>query len=401
MTEVFIYDAIRTARGLAKDKGGLHDLQPLDLLQKLYIALQERNALDPSSVGEVVLGCVTQYGEQAANIAKTSTLYAGWPHSISGITVNRFCSSGLDAVNFAALKVAQNQEELAIGGGVEMMSRVPMLADAAAVFTDTEMAMRSGVLMMGSGADLIASLYDASREQVDAIAMDSQHRAAAARTAGHFKSIVPIYNPVKKLTINADECIRPTITMDELGSLEPSFAKLGAMGVDSHQLKSFPALTKISHVHTAGNSPAMADAAALVLVGSSMMGKSLLEKPRARIAASVNASDDPLLVLSGAVAATQKLMSRENLAPKDIDLFEIHEAFAATIIKCQRDLHIPDEKLNVNGGVIALGHPLGATGAIMLGTLLDELERRDLHRGIVAASGAAGSGVAMLIERVG
>lgn len=399
MSAVYIYDAIRTARARAKETGGLHDLLPFDLLKALYTALQDRNGLDPARVGEVVLGCVTQYGEQAGNIAKTSTLYAGWPSSISGITVNRFCSSGLDAVNFAALKVAQGQEDLAIGGGVEMMSRVPMLADAAVTFTDAKMAMRSRVLMMGSGADLIASLYDVSREQVDTIAMNSQHRAATARTAGYFKSIVPVYNPVKQLTIDQDECIRPAITMQDLASLEPSFAKLGAMGVDTHQLASFPELAEIRHIHTAGNSPAMADAASLVLVGNESMGKHLSVAPRARIVAAVNASDDPLMVLSGAVAATGKLMQRQGLTAADIDLFEIHEAFAATIIKCQRDFDIPDEKLNVNGGVISLGHPLGATGAIMLGTLLDEMERRDVHRGIVAASGAAGAGVAMMIER--
>jgi acetyl-CoA C-acetyltransferase len=399
MGEVFIYDAIRTARGRAKDTGGLHDLSPFDLLKTLYLALEERNRLDPSKIGEVVLGCVTQHGEQAADIAKTSTLYAGWPSSISGITVTRFCSSGLDAVNIAALKVAQGQDDLAIGGGVEMMSRVPMLSDQAAAFTDVGLAMKSRILMMGSGADLIASIYDVSREQADTIALNSQQRAAAAREAGYFKSIVPVYNPVKGLTVDRDECIRPTVTMDDLAKLEPSFAKLGAMGVDAHQLASFPELGEVRHIHTAGNSPAMADAAATVLVGSGSAGRDLGLEPRARIVAAVNASDDPLLVLSGAVAATGKLLRRQGLSSADIDLFEIHEAFAATVVKCQRDLDIPDEKLNVNGGVISMGHPLGATGAIMLGTLLDEMERRDLRRGVVAASGAAGSGVAMMIER--
>jgi len=399
MAQAFIYDAIRTARGRARETGGLHDLLPFDLLKALYDALEQRNELDPSQVGEVVLGCVTQHGEQAANIAKTSTLYAGWPSSISGITVNRFCSSGLDAVNFAALKVAQGQDELAVGGGVEMMSRVPMLSDAAVTFTDVGMAMKSRVLMMGSGADLIASIYDISREQADAIAFNSQQRAAAARSGGYFKSIVPVLNPETGNIVDQDECIRPGVTMESLSELEPSFAGLGAMGVDAHQLASFPDLGEIRHIHTAGNSPAMADAASLVLVGSEEAGRHLSADPRARIVATVNASDDPLMVLSGAVAATGKLMRLRGMTSADIDLFEIHEAFAATVIKCQRDLDIPDEKLNVNGGVIAMGHPLGATGAIMLGTLLDEMERRDLQCGIVAASGAAGAGVAMLIER--
>ncbi|HLF30802.1 MAG TPA: acetyl-CoA C-acyltransferase, partial [Xanthomonadales bacterium] len=248
-------------------------------------------------------------------------------------------------------------------------------------------------------ADLIASRYDISREQADAIAMHSQHRAARARAAGYFKSIVPVHNPVKQKTISEDECIRPGITLQDLASLEPSFAKLGAMGVDAHQLKAFPQLSEIRHVHTAGNSPAMADGAALVLVGNEGVGKRLSMDARARIVAAANASDDPMMVLSGAVAATAKLMRQQGLKAQEVDLFEIHEAFAATVIKCQRDLDIPDDKLNVNGGVIALGHPLGATGAILLGTLLDEMERRDLRRGIVAASGAAGAGVAMMIER--
>lgn len=399
MGEAFIYDAVRTARGRAKDTGGLHDLLPFDLLKALYGALETRNGLDPSQVGEVVLGCVTQHGEQAANIAKTSTLYASWPSSISGITVNRFCSSGLDAVNIAALKVAQGQDDLAIGGGVEMMSRVPMLSDAAITFTDVGMAMKSRVLMMGSGADLIASIYDVSREQADRIALHSQQRAANARSRGYFSSIIPVHNPETGQTIDQDECIRPAISMEDLSNLEPSFAKLGAMGVDAHQLASFPALDEIRHIHTAGNSPAMADAASLVLVGSEEAGQALSVEPRARIVATANASDDPLMVLSGAVAATGKLMQQQGIKSGDVDLFEIHEAFAATVVKCQQDLDIPDEKLNVNGGVIALGHPLGATGAIMLGTLLDEMVRRGLHRGIVAASGAAGAGVSMLIER--
>jgi acetyl-CoA C-acetyltransferase len=377
----------------------LHGLSPFDLLATLYRALEQRTGVDPTRVGEVVLGCVTQHGEQAGNIAKTSALYAGWPTTVSGMTVNRFCSSGLDAVNIAALKVAQEQEELAVGGGVEMMSRVPMLSDKAAVFTDVELAVRARILMMGSGADLIASLYDVSREQADGVALQSQRRATTARQEGYFQSVVPVPVGASGRVIDADECIRPDITPEDLGRLEPAFAELGAMGVDALQLAGYPELTEIRHVHTAGNSPAMADAAALVLVGSEEAGRGLARAPRARIVSTVNASDDPLLVLSGAVAATGKLLEKTGLRVTDVDLFEIHEAFAATVVKCRRDLGIPDEKLNVNGGVIALGHPLGATGAIMLGTLLDEMERRDAKRGIVAASGAAGSGSAMLIER--
>jgi acetyl-CoA C-acetyltransferase len=399
MEPVYIYDAVRTPRGRAKENGGLHGCSPFDLLKTLYRALESRNGMDPSMVGEIALGCVTQHGEQAGNIAKTSALYSGWPVSVSGVTLNRFCSSGLDAVNFAALKVAAGQDRLAVGGGVEMMSRVPMLSDQAAVFTDVKLAMKSRVLMMGSGADLIASLYDVTREEADAIAVNSQQRAAKASESGWFASVVPVSDEGGTILLGKDECIRPGVTLEDLGALKPAFAELGAMGVDDYQLAGYPELAEIRHIHTAGNSPAMADAASAVLVGSEQAGRDLDRGPRCRIAAAANASDDPLLVLSGCVAATQKLLEEQGMDSNDIDLFEIHEAFAATVVKCRRDLDIPDEKLNVNGGVIALGHPLGATGAIMLGTLLDEMERRGLKRGIVAASGAAGSGTALMIER--
>jgi len=399
MKEVFFYDWVRSARARARADGGLHDLSAFELLDVLYRALQTRTGLDPARVGEVVLGCVTQHGEQAGNIARTSALHAGWPGSVSGITVNRFCSSGLDAINLAGLKIGAAQEQAVVAGGVEMMSRVPMLADQAAVFVDARLAARSRVLMMGSGADLVASLYDVSREQADAVALASQQRAARARDNGWFSSIVPVHNPVKGITLAADECIRAQTTLESLGRMEAAFAALGASGVDALQLAGYPQLAAIRHVHTAGNSPAMADAAALLLLGDESLGAVLGCKPRARLRAAANASDDPLLVISGCVAAAARLMQREGLSAADIDLFEMHEAFAATVIKAQRDLGIPDDKLNVNGGVIALGHPLGATGAIMAGTMLDEMERRDLRLGLVAASGAAGSGTALLLER--
>ncbi len=400
MKPVYLFDAIRTPRGKAKPEGGLHDLSPFDLLDILYHALENRNNLDPALIGDVVLGCVTQYGEQAGNIAKTSTLSAGWPSSISGITVNRFCSSGLDAINLAALKIAAGQDTMTVAGGVEMMSRVPMLSDKAAVFSDLAVARRCQMLMMGSGADLIATLNDVTREQADAIAFASQQKAALARENGWFKSIIAVENPVKGITFSADECIRPQVTLESLAAMEPAFAALGAKGVDAAQLQGYPQLQEIQHIHTAGNSPAMADAATLVLLGDESCEQTLGKKPRARIRAAANASDDPLMVLSGCAAATKKLFAQQGLTAADIDLFELHEAFAATVIKCQQDFNIADEKLNVNGGVIALGHPLGATGAIMAGTLLDEMERRDFTLGLVAASGAAGAGTAMLIERI-
>jgi len=398
MEPVYIYDAVRTARGKARADGGLHDLRPHQLLKALYRALEQRNGLDPQLVGDVLLGCVTQQGDQAGNIAKTSTLYAGWPSSIGGLTLNRFCSSSIDAISIAALKIASGQEQAVIAGGVEMMSRVPMLSDQASVFTDPAFAAQCQMLMMGSGADLIASLCGVSREQADAIAWQSQQRADKARREGYFKSIVPIHNPVKGITVSEDECIRPQTSLESLAALPAVFADLGSKGVDAMQLAGHPQLDRIVHIHTAGNSPAMADAAALLLLGDEALGDKLGAKPRARIVAAATASDDPLQVLSGCIAATRKLLQQQSLGASDVDLFELHEAFAATVVKCQQDLGISDDKLNVNGGVIALGHPMGATGAIMTSTLVDELQRQGQHRGIVAASGAAGAGSALLIE---
>ena len=399
MKSVYIYDSIRTPRGRAKESGGLHDLRPHDLLKTLYHSLAQRTGLDPVLVGDVVLGCVTQYGDQAANIAKTSTAYAGWPSSVGGLTVSRFCSSSIDAISIAALKIAAGQEQVVIAGGVEMMSRIPMLRDKASVFVDPKFAAQCHMLMMGNGADLIASLSNVTRQQADEIAAQSQQRAETARSEGYFKSIVPVHNPVKGITVTEDECIRAGTTVQALAEMTPAFAELGAMGADAEQLKAYPHLEAISHIHTAGNSPAMADAAAVMLLGDEALGHKLGIKPRARIVAAATVSDDPLQVLSGCVAGTAKLMAEQGLQVSDVDLFEVHEAFAATVVKCQQDLNIPNDKLNVNGGVIAMGHPMGATGAIMAGVLLDELERRDQRVGIVAAAGAAGAGSALLIER--
>ena len=400
MRPAYIYDAIRTPRGRARPDGGLHDLRPHDLLQCLYHALEQRTGLDPVLVGEVILGCVTQHAEQAGNIAKTSALYSGWPTSVGGLTVNRFCSSGIDAISIAALKIASAQEQAVVAGGIEMMSRVPMLSDEAAAFVDPEFAARCQMLMMGSGADLIATLCGVSREEADAVALLSQQRADRARREGYFTSIIPVQNQVRGITVAQDECIRADTSLESLASLPAAFAGLGGKGVDAMQLKAHAGLQSINHIHTAGNSPAMADGAALLLLGDEQLGSTLGIKPRARILDAATASGDPLQVLSGCVAATDKLMQRGGLTAADLDLFELHEAFAATVVKCQQDLDIPSDKLNVNGGVIALGHPMGATGAIMAGTLLDELERRGQHRGIVAASGAAGAGSALLIERL-
>ncbi len=397
MKDVFIYDAIRSARTRAKPDGGFHELTPPALLKFLYQALETRNSLDPALVSEVILGCVTQQGEQAANIAKTSALYAGWPASVAGLTVHRFCSSSLDAIALAGLKVASGQTETIVAGGVEMMSRVPMLSDNARVFSDPNYALQHQMLLMGSGADLIATRLGATREACDAVALQSQQRAAQAQKEGRFSSIVPI--TTSRGRIVADECIRPDITAEQLARLPAAFAELGAAGADQVQLAAYPELREIKHVHTAGNSPAMCDAAALVLLGDAAFGQRSGLTPKARLVASTTACAEPLEVVSGCVAVTEKLLQDCRLSSHQIDLFEIHEAFAATVIKTRETLGLDDARLNVNGGVIAMGHPMGATGAIMTGTLIDELARQQFHRGIVAASGAAGSGSALLIER--
>ena len=397
MKDVFIYDAIRSARTKARPDGGLHELTPSALLKNLYQALETRNTLDTMKISEVILGCVTQNGEQAANIAKTSALYAGWPTSVSGLTVHRFCSSSVDAIALAGLKVAMGQTQAIVAGGVEMMSRVPMLSDNARVFSDPDYALQHQMLLMGSGADLIATRLGATRDACDAVALQSQHRAARAQQEGRFASIVPI--ATSRGLIEKDECIRADVTAQQLARLPPAFRELGAAGADQVQLAQHPELGEIQHVHTAGNSPAMCDAAALVLVGNEAFGHQSGLTPKARLVASTTACGDPLEVVSGCATVTEKLLLECQLQTHQVDLFEIHEAFAATVIKTRETLEIDDARLNVNGGVIALGHPMGATGAIMMGTLIDELTRQQLNRGIVAASGAAGSGSAILIER--
>ena len=399
MNSVYIIDSIRTPRARANQKGGLNKLNPYELLDVLYKDIKQKNFLNLNSIDEVILGCVTQYGEQAGNIAKSSAMFSGYPDSISGLTVNRFCSSSLDAINLGHLKIQSKQAKNIIAGGVEMMSRVPMLSDQAAIWTDVALADQAKIFLMGSGADLIASLFNISREDTDLQALKSQQRAADAQTKNYFKSIIPVINEYKSINCVEDECIRRETTIESLTSLDPSFQKLGEQGVDQAQLNLFQSLEEIAHVHTAGNSPAMADAASMTLLSNKKTQENG-QKARAKIISVVTVNDDPLLVLSGCILATQKLLAQNNLQVSDVDLFEIHEAFASTMIHCQRELNIDDEKLNVNGGCIALGHPMGATGSIMMSTLIDELERQNLTTGIVATSGAAGAGTAILIERL-
>ena len=399
MNPVYIVDSIRTPRARANDKGGLHKLNPYELLDYLYKDFEQKNFLNLHSIDEVIIGCVTQYGEQAGNIAKASSLFSGYPDSISGLTINRFCSSSLDAINLAYLKVQSQQANNVIAGGVEMMSRVPMLSDKAAIWNDIEIAERAKIFLMGSGADLIASLFNISRDDVDKQALKSQQNALNAQKNNYFKSIIPVTCKNKLIHCVEDECIRSDTTLESLALLEPSFKSLGEKGVDEAQLNLFRNLKEISHVHTAGNSPAMADAASMTLLSNKKIQENG-HRARAKIISVATVNDDPLLVLSGCILATQKILSQNNLKVSDVDLFEIHEAFASTMIHCQQELKIDDEKLNINGGCIALGHPMGATGSIMMSTLVDELERQDLSIGIVATSGAAGAGTAILIERI-
>ena len=399
MHPVYIVDSIRTPRARANQKGGLSKLSPYELLDFLYKDVESKNFFNLNSIDEVILGCVTQFGEQAGNIAKASSLFSGYPDSISGLTVNRFCSSSLDAINLGHLKIQSQQANHIIAGGVEMMSRVPMLSDEAAIWNNIELAHQAKIFLMGSGADLIASLFDISRDEVDKQALKSQQNALNAQKNNHFKSIIPVINNTKLIHCIEDECIRSDATIESLALLNPSFKKLGEQGVDKAQLNLFPDLKEISHVHTAGNSPAMADAASMTILSNKKIQENG-HKARAKIISVATVNDDPLLVLSGCMLATQKILSQNHLQVTDVDLFEIHEAFASTMIHCQQELNIDENKLNVNGGCIALGHPMGATGSIMMSTLIDELERQDLSTGIVATSGAAGAGTAILVERL-
>ena len=398
MINAYIFDAIRSPRTKAKASGGLHQTPPTELLAQLYRSLTERTGLSPNQLSEVILGCVTQYGEQAANIAKTSALRAGWPSSIAGMTVNRFCSSSIDAIALASMKVALGHTNALVAGGIEMMSRVPLLGDQARVFSDHNFGVDHQVLLMGAGADLIATRHRISREECDAVAYQSHQRALKAQTEGRFTSIIAVETPSG--LVSADECIRDSLTPERFLGMPAAFVELGKAGSDSVQLARFPELYAIDHVHTAANSPAMCDGAAIALIGSGEFGVEHGLAPVARIVDSVTCCAEPLEVVSGCIEASKAILERNGLTPTDVDVFEIHEAFAATIVKLQRELQIDEVKLNVNGGCIALGHPMGATGAIMLSTAVDELKRVGGRLAVVSTSGAAGSGSALLIERM-
>ena len=398
----YIYDAIRTPRGRGKAGGSLHNVRSLDLLKTLFDEMRQRHDLDTSQIDDVLLGCVTPVKEQGGNIARTAPLYAGWDLDLPGAQLNRFCASGLEAVNLAAMKVRSGWEEMVVAGGIESMSRVPMGSDGGAMWDDYEVMGRLSIVPQGISADLIASLEGFTRWDVDEFALLSQRRAAAAQANGYFRSIVPVRDAEGNVILAHDEHLRPDATPAGLGALKPAFEALGAIGFDAVALKKYPQLDHIEHVHTAGNSSGIVDGAALVLVGSREKGAALGLRPRARVVSVALLGDDPTIMLTAPAPASKRALSKAGMAVSDIDLFEINEAFASVVLKFIREMGLPDgpERVNVNGGAIALGHPLGATGAMLVGTVLDELERRDLSTALITLCAGGGMGIATIIERV-
>ncbi|MDV3505381.1 acetyl-CoA C-acetyltransferase [Marinobacter sp. M-5] len=400
-TEAYIFDAVRTPRGRGKKDGSLHSVKPISLLTTVLNALQERNSLDTAHVDDIVMGCVTAVGDQGADIAKTAALAADWDEKVAGVTLNRFCASGLEAVNLAAMKVRSGWEDMVVAGGVEAMSRVPMGSDGGAWATDPATNLHTGFMPQGIGADLIATLEGFSREDVDGFAVKSQQKAANAWANGYFaKSIIPVTDQNGVVILDQDEQIRGGTTVDSLASLKPSFQMMGEMGFDGVAREKYHYVEKINHVHHAGNSSGIVDGATAMLIGSEAKGKALGLKPRARIVATAVTSTDPTIMLTGPAPATRKALEKAGMTVDQIDLFEVNEAFASVVMRFQKELSVPDEKVNVNGGAIAMGHPLGATGAMILGTLLDELERRDLRFGLATLCVGGGMGIATIIERV-
>jgi len=401
MSHAVVFDAVRTPRGKGKRDGSLHSVKPVDLLGGLLNQLQARHDFDTAQVDDVVMGCVSPVGEQGSVLPKTALLKAGWDVRVSGVQINRFCASGLEAVNLAAQKVASGWEDLVIAGGVESMSRVPMGSDGGAWAQDPATNAATGFTPQGIGADLIATMSGWDREAVDQFALTSQQRAAAAQAQGLFdRSVLPVLDEIGMPVLERDEFIKPRTTLEGLASLKASFAELGKMGFDAVALARYPQVERINHVHTAGNSSGIVDGAAAVIIGSEAKGKALGLTPRGRIVATALSGADPTIMLTGPMPAARKVLAKAGLTIDDIDLFEVNEAFAAVPMRFMHELHVPHEKVNVNGGSIALGHPLGATGAMLVGTLLDELERRKLKRGLITLCVGGGMGIATIIERV-
>ena len=397
----YIYDAVRTPRSKGKAGGSLYEVKPIDLGAGLFKELQSRHDLDTSYVDDVVMGCVTPIGEQGSDVAKMIVQNAGWDESVAGVQLDRFCASGLEAVNIAAQKVASGWEDLVVAGGVECMSRVPMGSNGGAMGGDPAFSMKSGFVPQGIGADTIATLEGWSREDVDAFAVESQRRASHARDNGYFdKSVVPVLDCNGLTILEKDDFIKPATSMEGLAGLRASFEMMGQFGFDDVILTKYSTLDKVNHVHTPGNSSGIVDGSSAVLVGSEKAGKDLGLTPRGRIVATAVLSTDPVIMLIGPGPAAKKCLDKAGLSVSDIDLWEINEAFAAVAMRYMKDLGIDHEITNVNGGAIAMGHPLGATGAMLVSTMLDELERRNLKRAMLSLCVGGGMGISTIIERV-
>ncbi|WP_426416808.1 acetyl-CoA C-acetyltransferase [Aestuariirhabdus sp. LZHN29] len=400
-TEAYIFDAIRTPRGKGKRDGSLHTVKPVDLVAGLLRELQQRHDLDTTQIDDIVLGCVTPVGDQGADIAKTAASVADWDVSVAGVQLNRFCASGLEAVNMAAMKVASGWEDLVVCGGVESMSRVPMGSDGGAWVADPATNLHTNFIPQGIGADLIATIEGFSREDVDHFALDSQRKAAAARDGGRFeRSLVPVRDQNGIVLLAQDEFIKPQSTMEGLGKLKASFEMMGAMGFDDTALRVYSHIERINHVHTPGNSSGIVDGATTLLIGSGRKGKELGLTPRARIVATAVTSTDPTIMLTGPGPAARKALAKAGMSVEEIDLFEVNEAFASVVLKFIKDMGVDPAKVNVNGGSIAMGHPLGATGAMIMGTVVDELEARGLRYGLCTLCVGGGMGIATIVERV-
>ena len=402
MPDAFIYDHVRTPRGRGKSDGALHEVTALNLAAQALGAIKNRNKLDPSVVDDVVLGCVDPVGEAGGDIARAAALVAGFGDGVPGVQINRFCASGLDAVNFAAAEVMAGQHDITIGGGVESMSRVGIGASGGAWPVDPSIAVKTYFLPQGISADLIATKYGFSRDDVDAYAVESQKRAARAWDECRFKNSVMPVKDVNGLTILAkDEHMRPSTTMQTLAALQPSFVQIGEMGgFDAVAVQRYPEVETINHVHTPGNSSGIVDGAAAVLIGSKEAGKAAGLKPRARIKAFANVGSEPSIMLTGPIPVTEKVLKKAGMTVKDIDLYELNEAFASVVLRYMQALDISHDKINVTGGAIAMGHPLGATGAMIIGTVLDELERSNRETALVTLCIGVGMGTATIIERV-
>jgi acetyl-CoA C-acetyltransferase len=401
--EPLVFDAIRTPRGKGKVNGSLHTVKPVDLVVGLMHEMLVRNdRLDPGVIDDVVLGCVTPVGDQGADIAKTAAIKAGLPHTVAGVQLNRFCASGLEAVNIAAQKVGSGFEDLVLAGGVESMSRVPMGTDGGAWAMDPETAYDTSFVPQGISADLIATVEEFSRDDVDAYAVQSQARASRAQEEGRFaNSVIPVRDIVENVVLDRDEFIRPGTTAQTLAGLKPSFQAIGEMGgFDAVALQKYHWVEKINHVHTPGNSSGIVDGASLMLIGNEQTGIDQGLTPRARILATAVSGADPTIMLTGPAPASRKALAKAGLSAEDLDLVEINEAFAAVVLRFVRDMDLPMEKVNVNGGAIAMGHPLGATGAMILGTLIDELHRTGGRYGLATLCVGGGMGIATVVEAI-